>query len=197
MKNTLLAYIDRFRHDRRERAMLGSVLLVLAVVVTLVVYWQLRLSGVAMTNATYCGYEEHVHTEECYEETLVCGLEETEGHTHDESCYDEEGNFVCELEETEGHTHSDECYEQTLICGFEEHTHTVECLVDLTADVEDATVWEATLPELTGDLRTDVVNIAYSQLGYTESTANYTLAEDGVTPSRLHPLRRMVWRRLC
>lgn len=227
MRNTLLAYIDRFRHDRRQRAMLGSVLLVLAVIVTLLVYWQLRLSGIAMTNETYCGYEEHVHTDECYEYTLICeleetghvhdescyeeqqvlicGLDESEGHTHSESCYDEEGNLVCGLEESEGHTHSescyetqtvlicgqeetpdahvhtDECYEKTLICELEEHTHTVECLIDLTADVEDETIWSATIPELTGDLRTDIVAIAESQVGYTESTANYSLGEDGIT----------------
>ncbi|MCC8131975.1 MAG: hypothetical protein LIO72_09630 [Ruminococcus sp.] len=227
MGTSIKSYIDRFRHDRHQRLVLGSVLLVLAIMVTLVVYWQLRYTGITMTNETYCGYEEHIHTDECYELTLICGLEESEGHTHtdecyeeqrvlvctleefeghthDDSCYDEEGNLtctieeseghvhtyecyetqlvlICELEEYEGHTHTDECYEKTLICGMEEHTHTVECLVDLNADVEDATVWEATLPALTDDLRTDVVNIAYSQLGYTESTANYTLAEDGTT----------------
>ncbi len=227
MKSTLIAYIDRFTHDRHQRVMLGSVLFVLGIMVTLLVYWQLRYVGITMTNATYCGYEEHVHTEECYEETLVCELEESEGHTHTEECYeeqsvlvceleeskghthteecyDEEGNLVCgleeseghthtdecyetqsvlicELEESEGHTHTDECYEYTLICGLEEHTHTAECMVDETADLEDYSIWEATIPALTGDLRTDVVNIAYSQLGYTESVANYVLGEDGIT----------------
>lgn len=114
-------------------------MLFLAVIVSLVVYWQLRYTGITMSNETFCGYEEHVHTEECY---------------------DEEGDLICELEE---------------------HSHTVDCLINLNADVEDATVWKATLPELTGDLRTDVVNIAYSQLGYTESTANFSPGEDGVT----------------
>ncbi|MCC8196533.1 MAG: hypothetical protein LIO49_07025, partial [Ruminococcus sp.] len=181
MKNTVLTYIDRFRHDRRQRLVLGSVLLILATIVSLTVYWQMRLSGIAMTNETYCGYDEHIHTEECYESVLICSLEESEGHVHDETCYDEEGNLICELEESEGHTHSEDCYETTLICELEEHVHTVECLVDLEADVETAVDWEATLPILTGDLRTDIVNIAYSQIGYTESTANYTLAEDGIT----------------
>ncbi len=139
MRNTLLTYIDRFRRDRHERLVLGFVLLFLAVIVSLTVYWQLRYIGITMTNETYCGYEEH---------------------THDETCYDEEGDLICELPE---------------------HTHTVECLINLNADVEDATVWKATLPELTGDLRMDVVSIAYSQLGYTESTANYSIAEDGET----------------
>ncbi|MCD7804663.1 MAG: LPXTG cell wall anchor domain-containing protein [Oscillospiraceae bacterium] len=181
MRNTVLTYIDRFRHDRRQRLVLGSVLLILALTVAILVYWQLRLSGIAMTNETYCGYEEHPHTEDCYETTLICGLEEIEGHVHDETCYDEDGNLVCELEETEGHIHSEECYETTLICELPEHTHTVDCLVDLEADIETAVDWEATLPELTGDLRTDIVNIAYSQIGYAESAANYTLAEDGIT----------------
>lgn len=139
MRNTLLTYIDGFRQNRRERLVLGFVLLFLAVIVSLTVYWQLRYTGITMSNETFCGYEEHVHTEECY---------------------DEEGNLICELEE---------------------HSHTVDCLINLNADVEDATVWKATLPELTGDLRTDVVNIAYSQLGYTESTANFSPGEDGVT----------------
>ncbi|MCD7772076.1 MAG: prealbumin-like fold domain-containing protein [Oscillospiraceae bacterium] len=181
MRNTLMIYIDRFRHDRRERLVLGSVLLVLALIVTLVVYWQLRYTGITMTNETFCGYEEHIHTEECYEYTLVCGLEETEGHTHSEECYDEEENLICELEECEPHTHTEECYEKTLTCELSEHTHSVECLINLNADVEDATIWEATLPELTGDIRTDVASIAYSQLGYTESTANYSIGEDEIT----------------
>ncbi len=207
--------------------MLGSVLLILATVVALIVYWQLRYTGITMTNETFCGYEEHIHTDECYESTLicelveseghthtdecyeerevlVCGLEESEDHTHDETCYDEEGNLICgveeseghthdescyetqlvlicELEESDGHVHAEECYEKTLICGYEEHTRTVECLINLEADVEDADTWTATLPELTGTLSTDVVNIAYSQLGYTESTANFTVSDDGET----------------
>ncbi len=181
MKNTVLTYIDGFRHNRHERLVLASVLLVLALIVSLLVYWQLRLHGIAITNETFCGYEEHTHTEECYEYTFICGLEESEGHTHDESCYDEEGNLVCGLEESEGHTHIDECYEETLVCETPEHVHTVECLIDLNADVEDYEIWEATLPEITGDLRTDVVSIAYSQLDYTESTSNYTIGEDGET----------------
>ncbi len=139
MRNTLLTCIDRFRHDRHERLVLGSVLLILAVIVSLTVYWQLRYIGITMTNETFCGYEEHVHAEECY---------------------DEEGS---------------------LICGLEEHTHTVDCLINLNADVEDSDAWRATLPVLTQNLKTDIINIAYSQLGYTESTANYSIGDDGET----------------
>ncbi len=210
MKNTLLTYIDRYRHDRHDRLVLGSVLLFLAVFVTLFVYWQLRYVGVTMTNETYCGYEEHVHTEECYEyalvcgyeegevenpeithvhtdecylkeSVLICGLEESDEHTHDESCYETQSVLICNQEEATIHVHTDECYELQLACGYEEHTHTVSCMIDESADLEDATVWEATIPMLSGDLRTDIVTVAYSQLGYTESTANYVLGDDGLT----------------
>ncbi|MCD8341618.1 MAG: hypothetical protein LUC87_05605, partial [Clostridiales bacterium] len=50
-----------------------------------------------------------------------------------------------------------------------------------TADVETAGDWKDTLPELTGVWADDVVAIAQSQLGYTESTSNFILDEDGVT----------------
>ncbi len=70
-------------------------------------------------------------------------------------------------------------------CGLDEsdgHTHTAACLSDQTADVETADDWEATLPaDLTGVWTDDVVAVAQSQLGYTESTANFALADDGET----------------
>lgn len=94
--------------------------------------------------------EEHIHTEECYQEqrvltcTLqegegghihsdscqgpdysaepVCGIEETLGHTHDVGCYDEEEQLICGLELGNGHTHDDSCYPTVLTCGFEEGT---------------------------------------------------------------------------
>ncbi len=141
-----------------------------------------------------------------YEETtvLVCSMDESEGHTHDDSCYDEEGVLTCTETESAGHTHTDSCYstEEVLVteeqiipghthddscyttaltCETPEHTHDISCLADLTADVESADDWKATLPEQTGNYAEDVVAIAQSQLGYTESTANFILSDDGTT----------------
>ncbi|MCD8052091.1 MAG: leucine-rich repeat protein [Clostridiales bacterium] len=182
MKNIVNSYVRKFLEERRKSRRALAMLLALALVVTTSVTWELHSTGIAMTNETYCGLEEHTHTEGCYEKVLVCGKEESEGHTHDESCYDEEGNLTCGKEESVGHTHTEDCYEEQLVCGKEEHTHTVECLTDITADVETASDWEATLPDdLTGDWATDVAAIAESQVGYTESTENYTLDEDGTT----------------
>ena len=68
------------------------------------------------------------------------------------------------------------------MCGLEEHTHTAACLSDVTADVETAADWEVTLPaNVSDDWAEAVVAIAQSQLGYSESTLNYVLDEDGET----------------
>ncbi|MCD8341880.1 MAG: leucine-rich repeat protein [Clostridiales bacterium] len=205
MQNVVNTYLEKFKKERHIRRRVTCILLALALVVGSNVYWQLRLTGAAATNETFCGMEEHTHSEDCYEQvltcgleeseghthtdacyetetTLVCGLEESEEHTHDDSCYETEQVLVCGEEESEGHTHTDDCYEEQLVCGLEEHTHTVECLTDETADVETSDDWEATLPaDLTGVWAEDVVSVAESQLGYTESTANFTLDEDGTT----------------
>ncbi|MCD7888215.1 MAG: LPXTG cell wall anchor domain-containing protein [Clostridiales bacterium] len=187
MKNIVNFYVDKFRSDRRKTRRMAALLLTLALVVTAGVFWQLHDTGIALTNETYCGLEEHTHTEDCYELVLTCGQEEsegTEGHTHDESCYETEQVLICGQEESEGaegHTHTEDCYESVLVCEQEEHTHTVDCMVDESADVETAADWEKTLPDLTGVWAEDVVAVAQSQLGYTESTANFTLDEDGET----------------
>ena len=78
---------------------------------------------------------------------------------------------ICGMEE---HTHTDECYDgDTLICGKEEHVHTDACYVD-TSNHETASVWEATIPSLSGDLRSDLVSVALSQVGYEQGTDSYT-----------------------
>lgn len=158
MGNIVKSYIRRFQTAHRKSHRMAAVLFILACFVVVAVFWQLHATGIAMTNETDCGMEEHTHTEDCYINVLVCGQEESETRTHTE-----------------------DCYLPQLVCGMEEHTHTIECIIDTTADVETAADWEATLPDLTGVYADDVVAVAESQLGYTESTRNYTLGEDGTT----------------
>lgn len=91
-----------------------------------------------------CGMEEHSHSEDCYEKTLTCGLEETEAgeqrvfrafrkHRHTDECYDEQGRLNCGIAEGEYyHSHNEFCYDEegNLACGLEEvwpHEHTAEC----------------------------------------------------------------------
>ncbi len=112
---------------------------ILSCIVVFCTTYALILPAVTMSKETYCGKEEHTHTENCYvSETPLCGKEEaeaSEGHVHDETCYEEVRNLICGLEESETHVHTDECYETTTTqtCGKEEseptegHTHSDEC----------------------------------------------------------------------
>ncbi len=146
-----------------------------------------------------------------WEEVLTCEIPEGEGaHHHSEECYETQRVLSCGKEEGEGaHTHDDTCYEiqKVLICDKEEvkteHVHTVDCfkVVDMspeeihalrlselpesdpTADVESPDVWEsrfASVP-LSGEWDRDLLKIAETQLGYTESQRNFdaVLNEDG------------------
>ncbi len=130
-----------------------------------------------------CDKEEHKHNADCYDEdgNLICGKEE---HEHSDDCYTTEKELVCgkkESEPVEAHHHTDACYKKELVCGLKEHTHTAACYSNESADVEDKSDWEATIPELSGNWAEDIVAVAQSQLGYEESTANFKLADDGET----------------
>lgn len=132
--------------------------------------------------------EGHVHSEfeGCYttEKKLTCGMEEGEGaHHHTTECYEKKKELICGQEENDGHRHTAECYKKELICGKEEHTHTLACYSNPAADVENGDVWQNTVSSvtLTGNWGADLAAIAQTQTGYTESTANYTVAEDGQT----------------
>ena len=134
------------------------------------------------TGTLTCTDTAHVHTARCYGTwELVCGQEE---HTHSEACTqnEQEEPVFCGKD---AHTHGEACRNENgeLVCGTEEHTHSLACYADPGADVETAELWERTFAgvTLTGNWRQDTLAIAETQLGYTESTKNYVVAEDGET----------------
>lgn len=134
------------------------------------------------TGTLTCTDTAHVHTARCYGTwKLVCGQEE---HTHSEACTqnEQEETVFCGKD---AHTHGEACRDENgeLVCGTEEHTHSLACYADPGADVETAELWEQTFAgvTLTGNWRQDTLAIAETQLGYTESTKNYVVAEDGET----------------
>lgn len=153
-----------------------------------------------------CDVEEsagHAHTDDCYEQleeltctqeefpgemTLVCTEPDAESHRHDaDLCFGEISmrELLCEEPEGDDHTHTDDCYGVLeLICPLEEHTHTLICYSDETADVETAEDWEASLSgaELTGETGPDLLAIAETQLGYEESIRNFIIPDDGPIP---------------
>lgn len=122
------------------------------------VFWTtyaLILPAITVSAPTYCGHEDHHHTEECYTKALTCGFPEVieakadegaatrlvlvqEAHTHTEACYGKTRTITCGLEEAgadSGHTHTEVCYayQTSYGCGLEEtagdpgHTHNEAC----------------------------------------------------------------------
>lgn len=158
------------------------------------------------TGELLCTEHEHTDDCYTLEEVLVCGQEEGEPEKTDDGAalYDrdensaEESDFAEEPEtvadpepekeatkpETDDevdtgytvHHHTAECYGKVLICGKEEHEHTAACLVNPNAEIDAE--YDAKTPARTdADWAQDMVLVAQSQLGYTESKAD--VDEDG------------------
>ena len=158
------------------------------------------------TGELLCTEHEHTDDCYTLEEVLVCGQEEGEPEKTDDGAalYDmdensaEESDFAGESEtaadpepekeatkpETHDeidtgytvHHHTAECYGKVLICGKEEHEHTAACLVNPNAEIDAE--YDAKTPDRTdADWAEDMVLVARSQLGYTESKAD--VDEDG------------------
>lgn len=255
MKKILLREAAKHKLQNRRRKRWQKTVSILACLVVFCTVYALILPALTAEADTYCGKEEHTHTEDCYEDKLICGKEEgqgahhhtddcyrevealvcptpeSDGHQHTEACYTEEQvltctntdeghvhsefdscyttekkltcgmeegqgahhhtaecyetkkELICGQEENDGHRHTAECYEKELICGKEEHPHTLACYSNPDADVESGDVWQNTVSSvtLTGNWGADLAAIAQTQTGYAESTANYAVAEDGQT----------------
>ena len=86
----------------------------------------------------------------------------------------------CGLEE---HSHSEACMRGgILICGKQEHIHTIACYSDPTADTELLLDWQNFFADYpyTGLLEKDLVDIAKTQVGYTESEKNFQADSAGI-----------------
>ena len=139
---------------------------------------------------------EHIHDDSCYQVSEIPGYDEQvldcalvyEPHNHIETCYTtelieahEEKQLICPLSE-DPHVHDDSCYEIKAECGLEEHSHSLRCYSDGSADVETMLDWQAMFAAypFTGNLRDDLVGIAKTQVGYSESTLNFEVGQDGI-----------------
>ncbi len=128
MQDTAKKMLTKYRQTRVIRKRMVSILLVLSVVVSSGVFWQLRLTGMSMTGEAYCGLSEHEHSDACVERKLVCTLADGQKHTHNSECYESKKALTCNVSE---HTHTDNCYETVseLTCN-EEHDHIGTCYTE-------------------------------------------------------------------
>lgn len=145
-----------------------------------------------------CGYEEHHHTDDCYttetetEEKLVCGYEEgqviSDGTAADDGIAAlEDTNTATSVAEDDSsseavsepvlHHHTEACYEKVLTCTIPEHTHTLACLADYSADVETDDDWQKYRVGLSDNWNEALLAVAKEQLGYKESEKNFQTDE--------------------
>ena len=80
------------------------------------------------------------------------------------------------------HTHDKSCINGDTPCELTEHVHTIECYSDETADIESQLDWQKMFEDypFTGNLGTDLVGIAKTQVGYSESKLNFEVNQNGI-----------------
>ncbi len=89
------------------------------------------------------------------------------------------GDADCRIIE---HTHDEVCQGSEPPCDLIEHIHTIECYSDEAADVETQLDWQKLFADYpyTENLRTDLVGIAKTQVGYKESNTNFRVDDGGI-----------------
>ena len=126
-----------------------------ACAVVFVTAYALILPAITLDTApdTYCGQEEHIHTDECYEipgvpeHTVIDCPVQQELHIHTAACYGEDGALLCTEDSPQIiHHHDSFCFDSSgeLLCTLPEvseedvpggmvHQHTADCLTTVPA----------------------------------------------------------------
>lgn len=159
MRNTFRNCLQTVNRNNRIKKCGYLVLLVLSVAVSVNVFWLLRQKGLTLVGTASCGMVEHTHDDTCFQERLICGY----------------------ADDDPTHQHMATCYEYDSACELKEHTHTLACYSDETADVETQLDWQEMAAEyVKGDARQDLIRIARAQIGYREIARNYRVDDAGV-----------------
>jgi len=126
--------LEQLNISNADRFKLRQIIPALSLIVVLLVFWSLKLTGIGIAGEAFCGMEEHLHGEDCVN------------------------------------------------CTLEEHIHDAGCYSNINADLETSDDWELTFADMVRGptTRSNVVLIAQSQLGYTESELNFQVDADGV-----------------
>jgi hypothetical protein len=77
-------YVINVKRNKETARRVTMFLPILAILVAIAVFWWLKLTGITMTSEACCGFEEHIHTAECFTDDHTCTKAE---HTHTSSCY--------------------------------------------------------------------------------------------------------------
>jgi fibro-slime domain-containing protein len=75
------SYFEKLNRYTKDRQNLRQIVTSLSLVVILIVFWSLKLTGIGVAGEAFCGKAEHVHSQQC---ATPCPVEE---HVHIASCY--------------------------------------------------------------------------------------------------------------
>lgn len=151
---TIEKYLKNSKLNKRVSDGRLMAVVIFSLVLAICVFWWLKLIGITKAGEAFCGMDEHVHEGECTVSTLDCDL---------------------------AHEHADDCYVTEYTCGKKEHVHVSTCYSDLNADLETEKDWKATMKDVQfrPNALDNVLSVAYSQIGYTESKLNFRLTDTG------------------
>ena len=150
MSEEILARAEEYLARRRNRMRLLRAVTAMALVVAIMTSYVLMLPGLTLEAETYCGREEHAHTQDCYTLDLICQEQEREPtetvvallqcgfrpHTHTDACRAPDGSIGCGISTSYWHRHSAECYDEagSLVCTLvnnPKHKHDDSCYEQL------------------------------------------------------------------
>lgn len=135
MKEETQKYGATYLRRQKRRKLWHRIVGTMACLVVFVTTYALILPAITMEKTTFCGLEEHQHTEKCYSRNLICGLSE-------------EGRID---EDTGGHIHTEDCYETVLTCPLEEHVHGEACYFEEQGEIEGSAGAKSDAASETGD----------------------------------------------
>ena len=136
MQHSFQTEYQHYMKKTRRSTFLKNFIRVMSCIVVFCTTYALILPAITMEGKTFCGFEEHVHSEKCYKRNqyniLICTPESIGVHTHNGDCYDSLGELVCTEPDYVIHSHNEDCYDANdyLICSIEEHhahIHGNEC----------------------------------------------------------------------
>lgn len=131
MNRELQSQAEKMNNAHRKRRRWYKILSVPVCLVVFITTYALILPAITLETApdTTCGYEQHTHTDSCYQTPgvpehvqYVC-QEALTAHSHTDACYDADGVLACGKEETVyRHTHDAFCFDGSgqLICTLPE-----------------------------------------------------------------------------
>lgn len=164
MNKDIQLQAEKLNIKHRRKQLWYRILSVPVCIVVFITTYAMILPAITLetTPDTYCGMEEHIHSDECYEKpgvpehkAIKCTAEEKLGegeyliHKHDTFCFNDSGELICNLAEQEEHTHTDECYKDgKLVCTKTKgiaHQHTDECIVTVPATEPENLICQKTV----------------------------------------------------